>query len=198
MANKIQEPDVTILSEQEYSIKPFQHLYVSDPYYESKANTKNITLNKDFPKSNRTAGLVVQKLYLKYPDNFAFELYKVIAYSIRNDYPIAEKFLSAHKNGGYAPDFLKEKKDLGCDTAQYNIMVNNDRSVNIETGADGSYGEFSHYKDNAAFILELFISDYEPVEQQLQKLAYVFDCKDLLNELLLKEPEKPSDKTFEL
>ncbi len=174
----------TILEEKEYKIPVFNSLTVGDPMYFENGVGNKYTLDTNLPAyANRKAGIILQKINYKWElegqkDYLTYDTINAIIYNIS---PNSKNYVEAHTQGCHFSD-LQKKIDLGCDSAEFEIVVNG-KGTDFQTGADGMYGNFYKYPHNRAYILELELDpDYIPLQQIKQKLGFVFDCKELTQE----------------
>lgn len=84
-----------------------------------------------------------------------------------------ERMLDVYLEGKYFKDTLKEQKELGCDTACFEITTKFGFD-NFDTGADGYYGTLCKYKQHYGMMLDLsFDADlysFDEIEERMLKL----------------------------
>lgn len=172
-----------ILREQEYNIKPFRKVKIGDPiYFEAIENGADEGCEKELvcdlakiPFSNREAKVVLRENEDEY-EGFKYKTLEILFATYKKT-ELAKKIFEAHRYKQWYPDLCKENKHLGCDTAQFEITIDDNYDV-INTGADGYYGEFYHYKNNDAYIFSFSLDEdlfsWEDVEE---KIKYLFNIK---------------------
>lgn len=178
-----------VVSEEEYKLKPFSHLKCKDPYYDDESAKWTIDESL-YSGSTRQAGIVLQKVeFADDETDIRFEMLKVIAYNIaKGDY--ARELVDTHKDGHYAPSVLKKQVDLACDSASFDLTVD-DRAIHMNTGADGFYGTYFHYTHNRACVLELMLdSDVVSLDRLRQDMGYVFKSKEMFKEVGIDNKKK--------
>lgn len=187
----------TVIAEKEYKIQPFGHLVCGDPCYLNDEIGKDFTIDETlYSGSTRKAGLIIQQVQYDGISDFSheptsFQTVNVIAYNIPKGVE-GQRYVDAQKEGKYIPDDVKQKVELGCDTASFDLSVDN-RDVHIDTGADGYYGSYLRYTHNRAYILELELDpSYIGLDRIKADMGYVFDCKELLKkEVGIDDKKKP-------
>lgn len=176
-----------ILSAEEFSIKPFSSIKIGDPLYFESQDANGLRFTIDFPKipvSNREAGIYLERANETY-DGFKINSIKVVLWTQKKDFIMQssnKSLAEIHKSEAYVPALVKKETVLGCDSAQFMIEANDD-IMNIDTGADGEYGRAFHYKDNRAFIIELYLDgDYVDYSRLKAELGRTFNCPEMLQD----------------
>ena len=174
--------NITILSEKTYDIKPFSRVKIGDPLYfeemengSTNENLRTLTCDIDnITTSNRKAGARIRKLKCDYHDedmDYDDVYYELTFYTARKT-DVAEKIVEAELNGEYYVDLLKESRDLGCDTAEF-IMWIDDNFSSIHTLADGHYGNMSRYKYNSVYVFNIVLNEnaisWDKMEQMVKQ-----------------------------
>lgn len=175
--------NITILNEKTYDIKPFSRVKIGDPlYFEEMANgstnnnLKSLTCDIDnITTSNRKAGARIRKLKLDYLDedmDYDDVYYELTFYTARKT-DVAENIVEAELNGEYYVHLLKESRDLGCDTAEF-IMYIDDNFGSFHTLSDGHYGNISRYKYNAVYVFNILLNENASSWDQMNRMVEQF------------------------
>ena len=174
----------TVINEKRFTVKPFKSVRIGDPMYfdEIAAGSPNKTLKKltcDFgkiPFSNRTAGVRVRQIAYDYNDegtDITVMGTEMVFYSVKNT-PLGSKIADVELRGEYMPTIIKDKYELGCDTACFEISVDGNDTT-MHTGADGYYGYAHHYKNNDAYVFSIFLDeDAMTYSQMVEYVSYLF------------------------
>lgn len=142
-------------------ITPPKSLKIGDPWYFERGTGENLVC--DWKK-------------LSYQNNVKAEIEvfedtvdDLMTYNIVRVHVMPEQYLEeVHKSEGllFFPTLALENKDLGCDTACFEIETDKGYAK-IDTGADGYYGIAIKYKFKFGFQIEVgfdaFMADYEDV-----------------------------------
>ena len=127
-----------------FRIKPFKHIQIADPWYLEEYvedPVKNKHLEEfiaafDVPDCKFGKVRIKENVYTSEYDGSEFSCYEILAAVAPEerhvDTYLADKF--------YGELTVKDMTRLGCDTARFEIMVD-DRVDVVHTGADGHYGD---------------------------------------------------------
>jgi hypothetical protein len=174
-----------VVKEKIFSVKPFSYVRIGDPMYfeQMQEGDKNKALREltctfeKIPKTNREAKVRIREIVSDFKDEgkpYCFTQYEMLFYTARKT-PLASKIIEAELDGKYYPDLIKRESELGCDTARFEMTINENWDE-IHTGADGFFGMLHHYKNNEAYVFSIMLDEdmtsWEEVEQYVQ---YFFD-----------------------
>lgn len=149
------------LKEKRFTVKPFRNVRIGDPYYfkemingSTNKSLKTITCNFDkIPVTKRIAGARIQEIEYDYSDegeNLKYTSIELMFFTSKKE-EFCEKIIETELSGSYYPNHIKKQYELGCDTARFEIQIDENYDV-IHTGSDGYYGYAHHYKNNDAFV----------------------------------------------
>lgn len=173
-----------IVREKRFQVKPFKRVEMYDPCYGTQNEMSDVVMSIctfcKLPISNREAEVLLREVHGTFDFNgeeIPYTNFDVKFFSYRKDTEIAKKEIEAECENMCYPTLIKEKKDLGCDTARFIICVD-DNELEILTGADGYYGRMVKYKNNYAyyfdFSLDDDVTDWDDLER---KIKYLFQVK---------------------
>lgn len=164
-----------IMERKVFKIKPFKTLKVGDPsYFEEMEESSNNKHLKDLTCDIKTrcckiGSLMIEKKEIT-QDNFSFEEIDITVCLAEN-----QKQLYTYEAGRYFKDTLKKEYELGCDTAKFEINVD-DRYSLIDTYADGYYGQLLHFKQGYGLILSLSLdADMYKFDEVVKRFSYLFE-----------------------
>lgn len=159
-----------------FDIKQPKKMIITDPWYFDEKDT--------YKKSS--CGLVYNKR-TKFPVNKIqifqeSENWEYDGHSMTAVNNCATVVLASHINifdaaidGLYYPEFIYKEDALGCDTAQFNVYVD-DKEVPFHTGADGYYGDYLQYKKNVGIVVTFGIdNDMMGYDEFVECIKYVFE-----------------------
>ena len=164
-----------VINREHINIKPFAKLIVGDPCYFGDKNGENFVMREEnIPHSgNRTAGVYFMEEVLG-NEEFSVKNFRAIIYSASPDF---QDVAEAHSQNGWCPDLCKSKKELGCDSASFDIITDKG-NITIHTGSDGCFGEAFHYKYNKVILVDIGVSgDMMSYEQFKAEITSLFDVK---------------------
>ena len=175
-----------VTKEETFKVKPFSRIRVGDPCYFNTDFEQQGTIERELPIKDRTASVTFQIVRHNEPSDFLQgklveydELRVVIANG--KDTKAGEHLIDGHKKGFYAPQRLKERKTLGCDTASFDLVIGKGRGnsgTTISTGADGVYGEYFAYKNKDLYVLELYLDPtYDSYGNFKQNILSLFELE---------------------
>ena len=138
-------------------IKPFASLIIGDAtYFGDKKAEKGLVMREEkIPHSGgRTAGIYFTQVALE-DGGISVTMNNAIIYSAAAD---AQEIVDLHAQGQWCPDLCKNKKDLGCDSASFDIITDKG-DITMNTGADGFFGTAFHYKDNKVILADFSVDN---------------------------------------
>jgi hypothetical protein len=172
--------------EKRFQVKPFKRVAMYDPWYGNtpeklRDGAANICTFCKLPVSNREAEVVLREVHGTFDydgKKIPYTNFEVRFFSYRKDIEFAKKEVEAECKNMCYPTLIKEKKELGCDTARFMVCVD-ENELEIYTGADGIYGRMAKYKNNYAYYFEFFldgdITDWVSLEE---KIKFLFQVKN--------------------
>lgn len=182
---KKNEVKTKILKQERYKIKTPKRIRIYDEIYLNDSNASDLCAIIDDISRNKKSELIFEVV----EDTFISEYTKK---SVTTKSFVAKIFISSDQSildtffeNKYHPGFVKFKKQLGCDTASFVIEID-DVYCDIDTGADGYYGEHIAYKYNKAHRIEFYVSSEMTSEIEFRsKLSFLFDLDEIMEGLFV-------------
>lgn len=173
-----------VLRQEIYNIKPFREVLVTDPWYLEQEDTKNCPdlVFHEKPRCCKFGKILIKEISDSY-DNLD---YKQIDISII--LTAHERQMDVYLDDKMHKGTIKRQESLGCDTAQFMMQICNKkgqiREIEIDTGADGYYGQATKYKEGYGMRIDLWLdADVVSFEEIRQEMSYLLDFnleKDLV------------------
>ena len=145
-------------------IKPYKSICIGDPMYlenikagRGSAGEKSHVFNEKM-RCCKHGMIMFATTSEKYEINKTSEfdtVYAAIALSGREDITASLNQIKTYLTNKYFKNTVKVRKDLGCDTASFEITVDESRYEAFHTGADGYYGYAAKYKEYYGSCIEL-------------------------------------------
>jgi len=172
----------TTISKEIYTVKNPGHILIGDEMYlqhihagTAHKGMKDLILDLNIPKP-RKCSLVfeeVDEIYEGYEHVGPMKSY-IVKFCFSNN----EKSLGIFQDDKYYPDDLKENRELGCDTASFDMTIG-DRWNHFDTGADGYYGQALLHKGTlGGCVILVFDADMFDKDELKSELFYLFDIEE--------------------
>ena len=165
-----------IKRQENFIIKPFREILVTDPMYLQGENEDLAFQEK--PRCCNTGCIIVKEIedYDK-DDDFSYGYYRFSILFAKD-----EKQLDVYKEDKYYKNTIKRQEELGCDTACFMIGVWDKKGqyheMEFDTGADGFYGTAIKYKEYYGMRIDIDIDkDMTTYDELVDKLSYLFGFK---------------------
>lgn len=162
-----------IKKQENFIIKPFREILVTDPMYLQGENEDLVFQEK--PRCCNTGCIVVKEIE-DYDKEFdlSYSYYRISILLAKD-----EKQLDVYINDQYYKNTIKKQEELGCDTACFMIGVwdkkGDYKELEFDTGGDGFYGQAIKYKEYYGMRIDLEIDDDMTTFDELEsKLSYLF------------------------
>lgn len=178
-----------IIREEKIKVKPVKRISIYDPWYMEHIENNTCTgaeknlvaLFQKIPVANRNAQVIIREVETETEMEYGGKQFKyssiILMFMQYKNEVSGIQVAHAHRENKYIPSLLKKHIELACDTARFDIKIN-DQYEEIHTGADGYYGDFYHYKDNLAHIFEIeFDASLYSFDEIKSKAKYLFDIK---------------------
>ena len=146
-----------------YNVKPFRYIKIGDPMYLDDIETskdikmvkrlKKLVLNQKTPFTNRKTKVIVNTEMV---GNRTLD-YRIIIYQAKKNFIHKDKVLDCLMKGEMYTDLIKEIKQLGCDTAEFHMFVDNEM-IRFNTLSDGYYGTSILLKNNDALCVDISLT----------------------------------------
>jgi hypothetical protein len=147
----------TVIRQKRFIVKPFKRVELHDwNYGEEKSmseNCKKVCAFYTLPVRNYEAEVQLSEIHSEFVyngDTIPCDFYEVQFCSYKKDNDLAGMFVEARRENRCFPAYVKEQKELGCDSASFNIRID-DKETTIVTAEDGMYGNATIYKDKNAY-----------------------------------------------
>lgn len=181
---------IRILKETIHRIMPFSHLKIGDPMYfdeidngSDNVRLQELTCNLEIPDCKCGATKIEKIMYEdQNTEQSGLQSYTIIKVSVylANSNKQLDTYLA---DKWFGEKSVKQRKQLGCDTAKYLLEVD-ERSCVIDSTADGYYGELLELKCGYGMMLYLWfdndITCYEEVCSLMEYLFNFFNFKEVL------------------
>lgn len=165
----------TIIKEKIIPVWGTTKLCVGDPYYlinikngTDKGRMKDLVFDGSISAAKYGKMQIALRHYYYFDSDIEFDMITVTIVQ-----GSVERMLDVYLEGKYFKDTLKEQKELGCDTACFEITTKFGFD-NFHTGADGYYGTLCKYKQHYGMMLDLsFYADlfsFDEIEERMLKL----------------------------
>ena len=169
-----------ILKEDIFDVKGTTRLRIGDPYYfeEMKAGSTNNYL-KEITFNGNISAAPLGKLRVQlvnYKDKYDFNGIEVMIIQGKTN-----QQLDTYISGRYYPEKVKKKYQLGCDTAQFEMVTKYGYDL-FHIGADGFYGDLILNKQYYGMILMLSFD------------ADLFDYQEIIDRMLRLFPIRKENK----
>jgi len=183
------QPTRTLIKEEVYQIPTPKSLIIGDPMYleqielgDNKPKKFCVLLKRISMKLQTELVWKVSKLQYE-PDKLFPEGLTMTEYTAFINMGTEQKILDTFRKESFYPNLKSYEHELGCDTAQFDIMVNQQRMEEIHTGADGYYGFHLAYKGGQGHMISFnFPADLMTEKEMRHTLASLFLCPGILKE----------------
>lgn len=166
-----------------------KHICIGDNLYleeiargEASKGAKDAVLDETFGNL-RHGMMLVQEVEAEYQGDTIQVTRVRAAYSSYADKGKAFDDFATYLSGNYYEEGLKKAKELGCDTASFEVSID-DRTDTISTGADGLYGYALVMKQYYGLSLGFEIDSlFLPFDEAVREFSYLFRAdKDKFDE----------------
>ena len=169
-----------MVSDKWIPVKGTTKLKIGDPWYfeEMEAGSTNKNLkNLTFDGNVTAAPLGAMRIFVE-----DFEGITTIGVTVIQAANL--DVLKAYSEEKHWPSVLKKFYELGCDTARFEIETKYNYDE-FHTGADGYYGDLSHYKTHYGMRLHLYFDtdlfSSKEIEERMLKLFPKSNNKELVD-----------------
>ena len=174
--------NIKVLQEEIIKIKAPTKLIIGDPSYLDAIEENNdvgcmkkLCLIKNKLPGTMNAEIIIKEVedeWLGY--KFKSIYIDIIAVSNKIDINKQNNHLEIFKSNRFYPSLVSKQFDLGCDTACFE-MTTNKGYYEFKTGADGSYGNYTIYKNNLAYHITLALdADLFDFDEIVDIMKYLF------------------------
>lgn len=173
--------------------KPFKSISIGDPWYFEEMdelkdatdavqkkhlkNLKKLTVSTK-PRCCKCGAVVISQEEGTFEyDNREYPIIQtIIDVYLSKDKAQLDVYLA---NKWYGENTVKETHELGCDTAKFDMYVD-DRFLQIHTCADGYYGVAELMKEYFGFRLRMSLdADALSFDDAVRNMAYLFNIKEI-------------------
>lgn len=170
---KMEKENIT--KQEEFDISMPTSIVIGDPSYFEQNIGQHLTYVKRFRGRNDWLG----KLFIR-EKKYEFEwetFYNIEAHIILAP---DKTFLELYSNNQHYTRQKIKEHELGVDTAEYIVEINNENFINIDTGSDGYIGQVNEFYTGSKLegitidLIGLGMKDFELFKQEFK---YVFNAK---------------------